>query len=479
MNDLDELLGEAAEQTTFALTGRQLSIGQFRELLERYLPNDKEAEEARGARVVLPDDLLARLSDCIREYFGEYVEESTDRIGHAFRIGGQWPLSQESSPTTTYESSGIVSFEETSPVETFARALVRGAAVLGVDRATSLVLGCARGEPVPYKTRSVLNADGILPEPLSPIPGVRIESLPLSTDQLTQYLPPFGNQSSAQYLGRMVLTVDHVANPPLFCPNSEQTVRGRRATAAPEADADVVCQALALEINAFVEVALSWHHFGEFDAFRLSGGHHTWSTAQANFRTTSYTNFSISTDHATGVTSLTFRDPQHLQADSDRLKAALAAMAEPKSDLLPIAASRWLRSKDTSSGLTDQFIDLRIALESLYLQDSGGDQKQEMRFRLALIGAWHLGADFQERKRIRKTLRDAYDTASKAVHGGDIDHGGKKPTEDNSRIQWRKNQQLLSDAQDIVRRGLLKMLREGPPRDWGDLILGDDGGDTE
>ena len=30
----------------------------------------------------------------------------------------------------------------------------------------------------------------------------------------------------------------------------------------------------------------------------------------------------------------------------------------------------------------------------------------------------------------------------------------------------------LSDAQDLCRRGILKLLLEGPPRDWVDLILG-------
>ena len=479
MNDLEKLLGEAAEQTTFALTGRQLSIGQFRELLERHLPNDKEAEDARGARVVLPDDLLARLSDCIREDFGEYVEQSTDRIGHAFQIGGQWPLGEGSSSTTTHESSGIVSFKETSPVEIFATALVRGAAVLGVDRAASLVMGCARGEPVPYETKSILNVEGILTEPLSPIRGIRVESLPLSTDQLTQYLPSLRNQSSAQYLGRMVLTVNHVATPPLFRPGDEQTVHGRRATQAPEADADAVCQALALEIDAFIEVAFSWLHFGEFEAFRLSGGNSTWSTAKAKFRPTSYANGSVRTDYATGVTTLTLHDPPHLQTDSGRLKTAFVALAEPTFDRLPIAASRWLRSKDTSSGLTDQFIDLRIALESLYLHDFTDEHSQEMGFRLALFGAWHLGTDFQERKRIRKTLREVYNKASKAVHTGDIDSAREKRRDKNPMLRWRENQQLLFDAQDIVRRGLLTMFEKGPPRDWGNLILGDDGGDTE
>ena len=47
----------------------------------------------------------------------------------------------------------------------------------------------------------------------------------------------------------------------------------------------------------------------------------------------------------------------------------------------------------------DRYIDLRIALEALYLEDFPDERTtQEMRFRLALFGAWHLGDNFKERQ---------------------------------------------------------------------------------
>ena len=105
----------------------------------------------------------------------------------------------------------------------------------------------------------------------------------------------------------------------------------------------------------------------------------------------------------------------------------------------------------------DQYIDLRLALESLYLKDFVNEHSQEMRFRLALFGAWHLGGNLDERRTIRKTLRDAYDTASKAVHLGEVPEEARAP---------------LLLAQDHCRQGILKLLHEGGPRDWGDLVLG-------
>ncbi|MDE0218749.1 MAG: hypothetical protein OXJ90_05740 [Spirochaetaceae bacterium] len=56
-------------------------------------------------------------------------------------------------------------------------------------------------------------------------------------------------------------------------------------------------------------------------------------------------------------------------------------------------------------------------------------------------------------------MREAYDTASKAVHEGELPTAAE-PT--------------LSTAQDLCRLGILKLLREGPPDDWGDLMLGAD-----
>ncbi len=124
------------------------------------------------------------------------------------------------------------------------------------------------------------------------------------------------------------------------------------------------------------------------------------------------------------------------------------------------AISRWMKSKDHRQSLEDCFIDLRIALETIYLKDFQDERtSQEMRFRLALFGAWHLGNDFKDRQGIRKILRDSYDRASAAVHTGSIS-GGSESVD------------LLTNGQGLCRRGIQKLIREGPPKDWGDLILG-------
>ena len=475
MRQLRATLDAVAERATLRLRDGELSSGQFRELLARRAQSKQAAEDVREASVVVPDDLLARLGDDVRAVLGEYVEPSTGRIGHAFPVAsGAFVPGRAPHVTTRHEPNGAVSLTTVSQVETFAGTLAEGAAILGAEPVANLVAGWLRGEPIRYQIRSILNSDRILPEPVSLVEGVRLESLPLSTDRLSGYLPLAGNRSPTQYLGRMVLTIDHSASPALFRPGDERTVRTERATAASRPE--VVCRALALEADAFAEIAFSWLDFGDdLGVFDLRS-EEVWSTGQAHFRPPSFRNCLEETNHATGVTTLTFEDRPEIDVDAERLGVLTALLRSPASSI-QIAVSRWLRSKDASPPLEDRFIDLRTAMESLYLRDFANEHSQEMGFRLALFGAWHLGADLEERRTVRKTLRDAYGAASRAVHYGDINYGrrAKRKREDPAGLS-RENGKLLSDAQGIVRRGLLEMIADGPPPDWGDLVLG--GGPT-
>ena len=103
----------------------------------------------------------------------------------------------------------------------------------------------------------------------------------------------------------------------------------------------------------------------------------------------------------------------------------------------------------------DKFIDLRIALEALYLERLEG----EMGFRLATYGAWHLGRSLAERREYRAVLRKAYQVSSKAVHSGELSN-------------TEQTRDLLAQAQDLCRRGILRRLGEKQKPKWENIILG-------
>ena len=169
--------------------------------------------------------------------------------------------------------------------------------------------------------------------------------------------------------------------------------------------------------------------------------------------------FTVRTDFARGVTTLSIEEENISNPTEGRVGDIILAIEEGKHEKIDIAVSRWCKSKESFRTLADQFIDLRIALECLYLKDFLGEHSQEMRFRLAVFGAWHLGRNFEERREIRRTLRKAYDVASAAVHSGDLEFS-------------EENRRLLSESQERCRQGILKLLNEGAPGDWGELILG-------
>ena len=340
-------------------------------------------------------------------------------------------------------------------METFARALVRGAVVLGTESVVELVSGWVRGERVLYCMRAILNGDGILGEPLSPMAGVLIESLPFSADQVSDYLPKGKGRSPSDYLGRMVVTIDHSANPPLFLPKDGRTVQASRLTGVPGADVEAACDALSLEAGTHLEPAFFWTDFKNLAALQLTRSDMTWSVGRGYFRGPSNKTFSIVAGSIPGVTSLENLGDHGLSVDEEALGRTLTIIASKTSDKLRTTVSRWSKSMDSAARLEDRFIDLRIALESLYLKDFINETtSQEMRFRLSIFGAWHLGADYQERGSIRKRLRDAYDAASGAVHTGHIDF-------------TQENHELLSDGQDLCRRGIVRLIRDGEPSDWG------------
>ena len=227
MQRLRELLDAAVDHTSFDL-GRAERVGrhvqrsyasrpdeivsseQLREILGRHSWHHEESDRARSALATIPDDLLSDMSAHVRLLFRGYIESSTDRIGHAF------PIRDGAFTQVTQDAVDPGSIEAVSPVETFAKAIVRGAVVLGAERMMSLVSGWLQGEPVRYWAKAMINGGGILAEPLSPMAGVRIEALPLSTDQLVGYLPRTGGLFLDDYLGRVVLTMDHSAAPALF-----------------------------------------------------------------------------------------------------------------------------------------------------------------------------------------------------------------------------------------------------------------------
>lgn len=419
---------------------RNLSVEEFASIYasQQYRAGSKRAD------CHVPDRTMLSLIAGLRNALERFIEPNSDRLGHAFPIDNYRVIRNSGGKI------GICHTEFESTPEDFSESLLRAAAIMSVEKTIELLARWIRGEPVRFKTSTLVN--GLtLNDRHTLLDEIEIAALPLTTEELPR-LPDRRHQAPGDYLGRSVLSINMSASPTLFRPKSdthEGTVKARTDNGV---DFDTVCHALSLLVNSHVSKTFLWSEHAEAAPFCLLD----WITMGDNALDYLWYK-SKGIDSQTGAVSIKRLD----EASISRLdKAELSHMIEAlmhSNEKLRIAVDRWRRSIRSGSAVVDRYIDLRIALETLYLQDFANGRSTEMRFRLSLFGAWHLGITLDERRKIRKILRDAYDNASAAVHGG------KAP---------KNNGKTLMQAQTLCRKGILKLLREGPPADWGDLVLG-------
>ncbi len=113
--------------------------------------------------------------------------------------------------------------------------------------------------------------------------------------------------------------------------------------------------------------------------------------------------------------------------------------------------------------LVDKSIDLGIALEALLLHEPDGHG--ELRFRLALRGAWLCGNDATERAEIQRTLLKVYDLRSSAVHTGRIE-------------QTEKNCETIARGTSLCKRLIRKMIEADGRIKWTNLLVGGPAGEA-
>ncbi len=416
--------------------------------------SSSDPRAAKHAHLICPNEYINETRDFLSMFLADYVDPDTNKIGYSFpslRAGF-------SEGQTAYHGGGVVCETSTTTLDNFAKALIQASALAGSGNLETLLISWTAGEPVRYYACAILN--GITTDAsFSPIDGARIETLPLSTDKLPHSLPQTSRIAASDYLGRTVVTIDSESSPALFRPGSDYPSERVEARMNCAADFQTICQTLSLKTDNLVEVAFYWHDYLDLEDIFPKRGSTILYGSPGGLETQLRPGRSLSRDLRSGVATLSVTDGSVHKLDQFNVGRKLESLIKSDFKSVRTATSRWMKSKNTRDGLTDQFVDLRMALESLYLKDFTNENSGEMGFRLALFGAWFLGSDFQDRKRIRKTLRDAYQRASGAVHTGDV-------------ASISSNRDLLAEAQSLCQQGILKLLEEGFPKDWGDLVLG-------
>ena len=353
-------------------------------------------------------------------------------------------LADYKSPASELVGNGLYLLMGTSgspklpPVADYAKILVLAGTRIGPDRVAELFTGWLRDEPV--RPHSCWLLKGIETEkPITSVEGLRIETLQPALDfrdtdiRADQYGFLHDN-----FEKRTLLTIHYETIPGLYDPESF------RESFPPDIPRTIVnpelkslipqgfCQGLSLEVNRYVDWSEQRNDYADVEAFSLQPNY---SCMVREIRSRS--NTMITAEHV----------QRSLKID-DLLK---------KSPKLAVPVARWWRSK-RSPAEHEQLIELRIALESVLLNDDNRDG--EKRHRLAVRGAWLLAETPEQRRDYYDVLRIIYDYASTVIHGGQL-----KPK------NGRDVSKDIALAQDLCRKAILFSAQSKQKLDWSEVIL--------
>lgn len=395
----------------------------------------------------LDDGLRTEVENTLRDVLRDFVDPTSDRVVHAFPLGSDGIANYH-----CFQENGLCSHVRYSSIRRFAEALVQGAAVVGGERIAHVVAGWVKGNPVKYRTCLVVPLT--ISRAVQPCEGVNIVPLAWSTNKLPSNLPLFQVQSSVDFLGRSLVYVDSETKPALFPPVEWSLDRQEvRSELTPKVSLDTIRDALSLEADFHVDHGLVWDDYGEFSALVNQGMSVRGSLIRLPFRGPQFTNAD------TGVSKILADNEDILELSAERICGYFRSL-ERASPRTRLAVSRWRMAKDRTRGLPDRLIDLRIAFESLFLPDK---PTQELKFRLAVSGAWFVGENASDRHRVWKTLCEAYKLSSVAVHGGNVLKGTGTTVIDPDRV--------LTDGLAVCRKGIMRVLDDGPITDGPNLFL--------
>lgn len=453
MTQLAQLLDQALRETTFRVgDSTTCSVKEFRDALEQAQGFPTRTREILSADFAVVD--VSSLVDCLRSKLSEFLGSATERIGHSFNVAGDTGRGMTYTPNLTEE------IDNHSSLEGLAKGLTHAAAVLGSDRATELVDSWAGGEPWEYKILVILSGLHI-GESIELGQGLRMYTLPTSSDLLPVSLPTSltRGQAAVNILGHTLLEIDAATRPAFFAPCEEDDARPAFNTWTALGECRTDAFFLALSLVCGQRVALAWTWLDYCDAGSFTQGRN--STSAGSGEGLQKLSSSWSVEGSSGVTRLSDYAPPVANLSGEGLLRAWELRNELQRRIdteqrFQIAVSRWTRAATPGVMNPDRVIDLRVALETLYLDSDEG----ELGFRLSLTGARHLRDELEDRRDVRKSLADFYRLASRVVHGTPI-----KRKDEAAALA------LVDRATDLCREGILKIVEQRQRPKWIDVLL--------
>ena len=444
------MLDQALLAATFRTHGGTVySARGLRDSLASANTRRYKARELLLARLEVDDCWVNSVAEGLRSRLSTYIDVANDQIGHSFHVEG------DSSRQLTVTRAQLQEIRSVSSLDGFAKGAIRAASILGPDTVTGLLTRWADGYSLKFKVCVILV--GIyVDKGLELSQGLRVDCLPITSDSLPMSMPYMRWDSVGKMLGLALLEVDASTGPALYAPveSNEANVALNTQTALGSVSLETFYLALSLICNRRVGPAWSWNDYGDVAFF--TAGERSGLVGPGMPTDTRITG--VNYEPVRGITKLTSFKPLVPNLNEEGLRRAWELGGELQRRIdseqrFQIAVTRWAKAATQGVLYADRVVDLRIALEALYL----GSSEAELGFRLSVTGARHLGKSLEGRKEIRSSLAKFYRLASKVIHGAAL-------AED-------ENYPLFYKAATLCRDGILKILEERSQPDWTELLL--------
>ena len=370
----------------------------------------------------VPQTELQNLAFELSQLLGVYTSPSTGSVGNGL-----------------YHLMGSAASPRLPSIKDYAKILVLAASRIGSKRVTKLLTCWIQGEPIRLHYCALLK--GIkTEEEFCPVNCMRLVTLPTNANDFPPSLRiDVHDLLHERYGGRAMLAVELETERAFY--DTETFVREfppkppRRElvnSALESISFDSFCRAMSLAADNHVDWFIQWDDYGDLEAFFLG---HGFGCGRKEVPNTS----------AAMVSEPVLRNCMDIHRQLESFNG------------LDLAIARWRRSKQ-STAMHEQLVELRIALESIFLSDDLGSSEKS--YRLAMRGAWFLGTTYDERELYFRTLRNLYNYASKVIHAG-------IPKDKDSAPLTK----TISDAQGLCRQAILQIAQSGSAPDWTKIVL--------
>ena len=416
-----------------------ISAAKLRRTLQYAQWESEERIAAECAEPIVTPELMTTLRCSIEHILSPYIADDSKVIRHMF------PGYHSKHTYSVPANAGLYQLVFESLIPEFCKAIVRASTLLGSSRTVSYLRDWIDARPLTYQAHALVGGLEVR-EHLDLGNGIRMFPLPMSSDRLPASLPRETGLSVRDYLGRTILSVDLSVKPVLSrSPYCDFGDLGPQVIYDPGiASMSSLAEALSLVCDQFVYYRLCWNDYAAVSAF--SGEQHKrfWKLGpDISILTRS---IGWSGPDSAGVYTLMDRDDgaQELSHDQFRLAWRLhskLARQKAASARFSTAVTRWMKAIRPDAETTDRFIDLRIALEALFL-DKVTTQTAS---RLAKSAERALAAHDCGRAFLKSDLKRFYRRASEKIHGG----GTRLCQEDSY---------LLDRGRQICRQGIVTMV---------------------